>query len=254
MKKTLMYWISHFFILIVLFTTFFTSFANAESFDFSSLPFNELLELKKQVDEEFFLRKESGPRTLFPGKYIIGEDIPAGSYYYCVLEPTDSVSYVKMELYPDRDSYLNRDKTEALEGNIYCARGPYTQIFKEGNYLSLRGANLTISMKPIPDSLFYKYDPPEGTLVREGKYFVGKDIPQGEYYVYPSTASSATVFCIFENEDRSTSQYFAEKTFIVSVTKSECGTRIKLNEGQVITVSDGDVIMKKEKEYVLVFD
>ena len=66
------------------------SFALAESVDLASMTDDEILELLANVNAEIVSRGLPKSATLPQGSYIVGEDIPAGSYIYtCLAEDND---------------------------------------------------------------------------------------------------------------------------------------------------------------------
>ena len=56
------------------------TFAHAEAFDLSSLSYDELIALHKQVSKAIMQSDEWKEVTIPIGTYVIGEDIPAGDY------------------------------------------------------------------------------------------------------------------------------------------------------------------------------
>ncbi len=54
--------------------------ASAETINLSNLSYNELLELRQQVDFAIAQTREWKQVIVSPGEYIVGIDIPAGSY------------------------------------------------------------------------------------------------------------------------------------------------------------------------------
>ena len=62
-----------------------SSFSMAEGIDISTLSDDELVALMARVQEEIVARHIEGTANLAGGTYIVGTDIPAGSYIYTCL-------------------------------------------------------------------------------------------------------------------------------------------------------------------------
>ena len=62
-----------------------SSFSMAEEIDISTLSDDELVALMARVQEEIVARHIEGTANLAGGTYIVGKDIPAGSYIYTCL-------------------------------------------------------------------------------------------------------------------------------------------------------------------------
>lgn len=62
-----------------------SSFSMAEGIDISTLSDDELVVLMARVQEEIVARHIEGTANLAGGTYIVGKDIPAGSYIYTCL-------------------------------------------------------------------------------------------------------------------------------------------------------------------------
>lgn len=62
-----------------------SSFSMAEGIDISTLSDDELVALMARVQEESVARHIEGTANLAGGTYIVGKDIPAGSYIYTCL-------------------------------------------------------------------------------------------------------------------------------------------------------------------------
>lgn len=62
-----------------------SSFSMAEGIDISTLSDDELVALMARVQEKIVARHIEGTANLAGGTYIVGKDIPAGSYIYTCL-------------------------------------------------------------------------------------------------------------------------------------------------------------------------
>ena len=82
MKK----WLAVVFVLLLMACS---SLSLAEGIDISTLSDDELVALMNRVQEEIVARHIEGTATLAEGKYIVGKDIPAGTYIYTCLATGD---------------------------------------------------------------------------------------------------------------------------------------------------------------------
>lgn len=77
-------------VLLVLVIMVCSSLSLAEEIDISTLNDDELVTLMAQVQEEIVARHIEGNANLACGTYIVGRDIPAGSYIYtCMASGSD---------------------------------------------------------------------------------------------------------------------------------------------------------------------
>ena len=67
-------------IFLILFLLFILPSMAYADVDLSALTFSELLELKSSINKEIVMREEYIQATVPAGSYIVGEDIPSGSY------------------------------------------------------------------------------------------------------------------------------------------------------------------------------
>ena len=72
-------------VLFALFIMACFSFSMAEGIDISTLSDDELVALMARVQEEIVARHIEGTANLAGGTYIVGKDVPAGSYIYTCL-------------------------------------------------------------------------------------------------------------------------------------------------------------------------
>lgn len=70
-----------------------TSFAAAESIDLSGLSFDQLMELRNKLNAEIISRAEWKEVTVPAGTWIVGEDIPAGTYS---ITPKNGGAYLRI--------------------------------------------------------------------------------------------------------------------------------------------------------------
>lgn len=76
-------------LLILALTVIRTGFAQALDVDFSGMSNDELLALMVRVQEEIAARHIEGTASLKSGAYLVGRDLPAGSYVFTCLAAGD---------------------------------------------------------------------------------------------------------------------------------------------------------------------
>ena len=125
------------------------AFAYAESIDLESLTLDELSLLQKRVNAEITSRLEFSDSKIYPGVYVVGVDIKAGSYvitggseieYSAVVATFENednlVNYTSWDsannlkeyskkaiyVYPDQESFIGLEDGDIL----YLGKGSYT--------------------------------------------------------------------------------------------------------------------------------
>ena len=76
-----------------------SSFSMAEGIDISTLSDDELVALMARVQEEIVARHIEGTANLAGGTYIVGKDIPAGSYIYTCLASGEDWGNAQLTLF-----------------------------------------------------------------------------------------------------------------------------------------------------------
>ena len=228
----------------------FPSVAMAGDINLEELDFESLLALKQEVDAEFNTREESGPFALQDGIYRVGTDLKAGTYYYTFLKPGSS-AYGQLFLYEDFDEYESKDYDWWDVVDLH--EKPNILTVSDGNIVKVSG---TVHFKILPfvDSDFSQYDPPDGTLVSQGVYYVGEDldIPVGKYFVYPGTVKEVLIN-LYKSEKKYKSKDRKDYYF-VNVYDPQVPVELNLEEGNVIEISMASVIMVKQDKTKLNFD
>ena len=97
--------------------------------DISGLTNEELVELNKNIQSILFSRQLVDGVTVPPGRYIIGEDIPAGTYR---IEITGGTGF-----YDVYDSPGGKTIATGLTGELYDVTEFGKITFEEGNELKL---------------------------------------------------------------------------------------------------------------------
>ena len=102
------------------------------------------------------------------------------------------------------------------------------------------------ALKETVDAEFYsreEAEAPKGTLVPEGIYTVGKEIPEGSYITYPYYSSVVTEIYLYKNEANYEER--EGETYMVSYKPREFGRILYLEEGNVVWVYRAPAIMSK---------
>lgn len=171
-------------LLIALILTVLTTFAFAETVDYSTLSFDELLAIKKAVDLEYNSRPEAAGLNLAPGAYVVGEDIKPGHYYAAMVYPSDSGIKAYAYIYTSYEAYKKLDMHDRYIKLEVCD-DPQILILEKNEALVVADASIFLKADQFKSSDYYTYAPPEGsTMIPEGDYIVGEEIPVGKYAIY----------------------------------------------------------------------
>lgn len=228
---------------IVLVVLLFSISAFAEDLDLKTMDYEQLAELKQAVDKEYFARPEAEPHILAPGKYIVGQDIKAGTYYACV----NSYEFNKSGLV-DFEAYESLEVYNAGGDRLWCEQLWLTKsavrvILNEGNLLCINRFPITLSADELTEEQRYKYEVPEGTYVSCGIYKVGEDIPAGSYQIYMGSLDGGEVY-VYNKKDY-------KSHIALSVLWGEHVKSLSVTEGDEVVV-ECDVVFRKQEK--LVFD
>lgn len=94
-----------------------TTFAAADAVDLSGLSFDELMKLRDQVNAEIISRPEWKEVTVPAGTWIVGEDIPAGTYS---ISPTSSGGYITITNPNAKDYFSQQIMSEGIRDEEYA--------------------------------------------------------------------------------------------------------------------------------------
>lgn len=81
--------------------------------DLSSMTVEQLIQLKTQIETELISRTEGESFGVPPGKYIVGQDIPAGAYKVTVTN--SSVVGGMLVVYPDKTKMDSQGSYQVME-------------------------------------------------------------------------------------------------------------------------------------------
>lgn len=227
----------------------FSTSAIAEGLDLSSMSYEQLVELKRAVDNEYYARPEAEPNVLAPGNYIVGEDIQAGTYYVCVNSyEFNQTANTWFRVYESRDAY--DAGSEPLWYNYISLDEQASCVtLKNGNMVRIGDFPVTMSVRKLAENERYQYAIPDGTYVPCGTYKVGQEIPAGSYQVYMGSIYGGYM-AIYPDDaaykDRNDATYVELRVIWSDHTKSAV-----LEDGNVVVVHR-DVVLRKQAE--LIFD
>lgn len=112
--------------------------------DLSSYSYEQLLELYRSVQQEIISRPEWKEVTVPKGVYVIGEDIPAGSY---TIKSTDPGGYINIFLWGAEQKDYDTAGGLLVNEALYKSSQVLGRInLKNGNVLELSG---TVIMTPV---------------------------------------------------------------------------------------------------------
>lgn len=223
--------------------------------DFSALSFDELLEIKRGLEEELLTRPEYEGRALSEGEYIAGKDIPAGTYSLA-LNPVDAErDYVDYYVYETQGMYaydvdrLWLGDMPLKQGRLKAGASATVDLY-EGYCLVAYRNGISIRQEGKLADPDEDYEAPEGTLVPVGVYTVGEEIPAGTYTVHFAGKATAR-YRVYATMEDAQNDFSDEEVMLMVSGVNPSGT-VYLKEGQVVRVEYNDVIMKKSEG--LVFD
>lgn len=118
-----------------------------------SMPYDELIELRRQIDVAL-LSSDGWREAIIPqGDYIVGKDIPAGEWSIS-LGSDDTSAFGEIKLYPDEQSYLDQPILNLIKDEILQPGNTLTVRLKEGNYIVFQMCPMRIMPYTGAASLF----------------------------------------------------------------------------------------------------
>lgn len=164
------------------------------------------------IDTETQGQAANGGGEIYPeGMYRVGTDIPEGIYYIY----TDSSCY--WEVSSDSTGDFG-----SIIGNGNINNNAYVTVY-EGQYLTVdRGSLYNIATRE------YELQ----SSVGEGMYWVGKDIPAGEYVLTPETGTSAYWAIYSSSESRRDIVANGNENTTIYITVSD-GQFLEINRGSI---------------------
>ena len=113
--------------------------AVATGVDLSGMTDEELTTLKQQLDTEMLDRGIVKTAILLPGEYIIGSDMPAGTYALSI--NSEDPGYGRYWLYADQEAFIKRVVDEAVltvSGEMINSDGPVKVTLIDGQLLQIQ--------------------------------------------------------------------------------------------------------------------
>ncbi len=228
--------------------------AELAGIDLSTLGYEALLQLEQETRLELMSRPEGCAFELSENAYIVGKDIPEGRYRFgfggerTVYNSTNHMGW--LVLYDTYENYKSGYSYNSRQG-----RGDLVVLTDaDSAEFDLNTGNvLIVRVGPVAaEKIGYiapteAYSPPSGTLVPAGWYTVGEDIPAGSYTAY-YRGGSTVLLRTYESKvayDNDRYTYLSRAT----VDKDNTQATLRLENGQVLDVYDGSVIMKKFESF-----
>lgn len=222
-------------------------------FDFTGYSYDQLIDIREQLDAEIDTRPEAGARTLQPGQYAVGKDIAQGIYDLGFVPAEADDTYTNWYIYDTKQMYdydvdrlflgdLPRDEGRVQEGSsvkVELFEGDYFVIYRSAASIERTGNAVPVE---------YDYTPPEGTSIPTGIYIIGEEIPVGKYTVYfngkaPSRART------YANPEDATND-FIDPDFEAVLASYNTSVEVNLKEGCAFRLEYNSVIMKKSEGFV----
>lgn len=209
------------------------TFCVAEELDLSQLTFDELTELRTKINLEMQTRPEGEEIVLSNGgTFIVGRDLQPGTYYFVHDDSITGSAFVQVYQDETKSNQLHRIFVSTESYSVYTLTD-----LKEGNCVEV-GFTIRLSKVGFP-----AYVPPEGTIIPQGAYEVGVDIPAGRYSVHEGAKGSLVM--IFRDWDHyATGNQWTAKEFLTLNATNLSGV-ITLTEGEIFVVDKNNIVMKK---------
>ena len=134
-------------IICILLLVCMTTFAAAESVDLSGMSFDELVALKERINLAIWECQEWQEVTVPEGLYVVGEDIPEGTWtikaattHFTVVKFGDTLEPNGIDL--DYSSYYGKGEAHSTESRVTTASDPleFTFTAKKGTYIQVEYA------------------------------------------------------------------------------------------------------------------
>lgn len=234
-----------FFLLLSVFSVSF-----AEGLDLSTLSYEELCQLKDSVDMEYDSRLRDDVFLLYPGRYVIGDDLKPGLYY---LTPGDygdeGTGYIC--LYENTQKETDR---ESLYWSYFALDEVLSFTFAVGNVVMIDYVPLKVSSYPFDSSEFLTYELAEGVVVPQGVYRAGVDFPVGRYEIYPGGVAKSNIYIYYTEENYANDRFKnihgdCDATVEVYPTTKTQPKTLQVDDENVFVISNS-VVMRKHEGFV----
>ena len=208
---------------------------------------DELLSMYQEIQSILLSRSNEYYLELAAGRYVVGEDVPAGTYRMeCegayasstvkVWDTASSKSYRESHIMAELYNSSVIGKIEFVKGNVVEITNSAVKLVAynaANNTMSGSSKAATISTSKQSSNA------PDSFKVSSGKYLVGDEIPAGTYRVVCEGAYSMVMLTVYDSK----SAIFPSRSEIMSalIGTEELG-KLVLEDGNYIEIADGSVV------------
>lgn len=159
-----------------------------------------------------------GHRVIEAGTYKIGEDIPAGEYYFVVTKDADNGGIVEVSANGSFDDITQISCSEFIGASLYLT------VF-DNQYLHFIDCTAVQSKKTEIGR--------DAKLYEEGMYKVGQDIRPGKYDIYPMNGKNTYfgIYVIYKDS-------LHNEESIVDMEYFDEASYVEIEEGQYLIIED----------------
>lgn len=217
--------------------------------ELNNLSDEELITMYREIQSILLSRSGNYEIQLNAGRYVVGDDLPSGSYR---IEAKGAYSSSTLKVYEDGKAKYPIDTYIMAE--LYNSSVIGKLDLEEGNILDITGSTVSIASYSVAQVQIEneesshsssKNDAPDAEavdslVVPPGKYQVGPEIPQGTYRVVCEEAYGMASFSIFDSEK----SVFPSYNTLLSplIGNAEIG-KIELKKGSFVEVAEGSVTL-----------
>ena len=219
-----------------------------KSIDLSSLSYDALLLLEQNIKMELRSRPEGGVFQLPEQSYIVGRDIPEGRYCFTfqgertIYNSTDHMGWLVLyDTYAHYESGYSYNSRRGGGNIVVLTDTDSAEVdLNTGNVLIVRVGPVAAERVGFIEKT-NPYTPPTGTEIPAGYYTIGVDIPAGKYTAFFRGVDDS-LLRIYDSEEDHQNKNEKSRT---TVDDNNPQAMLNLQEGQILDVYGGSVIMKK---------
>ena len=220
----------------------FTSSASAGSL--SEMTDEELLSMYQQIQSILLSRSDEYSLTLNAGRYIVGEDIPSGTYR---LECKSPYAAANVDVYATSESKYSSDSFIMAE--LYNSSVVGKLDLNDGNILKISGSTIDLTYyNPAHISIVSEVADGKDNadiasnrdlfVVSPGKYHVGSEIAPGTYRLVCEDAYGFAGVNVYEDSEAKLPYYNAIVSKLFG--NPEIG-KLELKKGNYVEIEEGSV-------------
>lgn len=129
-----------FFILILALFVFVGFSGHAEGIDLDSMSTFELFELQFEIQEKLYSIDPASGFILFPGSYVVGRDLKAGTYVFKVVEHLESkINRAYISFYKSEKDFENFEDVGLASSSFFPGQDDVAQYnLKDGEVIKLQ--------------------------------------------------------------------------------------------------------------------